>query len=623
MMYDTKEIITAIKSDNKELFCSYVERDNSILKLCFGRFPVLTLCYMYNSCKILKVYESQLIKIDDYILEKEPFELFYDFSKIAKKSLRVYVFEKNLISPLEMLAILNEGYILKKNYPLTPKTEKIKNNIARVYDLDHNQIIKQQGNLVYVRRKKVPFYKLISIGLMITFCLAFMIAFPIVSNIVDGLKGDGTIDNPIQVFNAEQFIDAINGYNGNIEIKNDIVINDFQNLGINYNGSIIGGGHTITVTNNNPSSIFGEFSGRIADCNIVINSIEGTVVNDLGLFARVNRGTIENVSIRLNSGNIIVESSKPNATDVLYISGFCVENNGTIKNSTFYTNISLTSNGSEAFFTGFVGNNSGRIDGATVVEGTTINTNLIDIAGIASLNSANAVITNCKNYGAFEQLSNRAQWVPAMSGIVYENRGTVSYCDNYGTIKATSTIDEGQAIVTGISLYNYSNISYCNNYASLTASTLNSDIRISGIASFNNGTISKSYSEGLLKGTISEGDVGTVVMTGIVVDNAGIIQNCISVIDYEVQAPNQITAGISALVMAHVLANTLIPSDNYISIDCYYLAKEAISTELAEYYYVDFFDNRKMRTGLYDERGGTTGVATLEDILSIKGEVLK
>lgn len=48
-----REIIEIIKRDDLIAFLSLSKNEN-LLNLSFGRFPILSLCYLYNAKKIVK-----------------------------------------------------------------------------------------------------------------------------------------------------------------------------------------------------------------------------------------------------------------------------------------------------------------------------------------------------------------------------------------------------------------------------------------------------------------------------------------------------------------------------------------------------------------------------------------
>ncbi|MEG1395268.1 MAG: hypothetical protein RSD04_05895, partial [Clostridia bacterium] len=68
----TKEILIAIKSDNAEAFGGYVSAKEN-LSICYGKFPILSLCYLFGSKKIIKLYENELLNITKYSKKDDDF----------------------------------------------------------------------------------------------------------------------------------------------------------------------------------------------------------------------------------------------------------------------------------------------------------------------------------------------------------------------------------------------------------------------------------------------------------------------------------------------------------------------------------------------------------------------
>ena len=65
----------AIKKDDCAAFAALSENDR-IGAYRYGRFPALSLMYLYKSKKLLKLYEEELIKVNDYTPVPEPVSAF-------------------------------------------------------------------------------------------------------------------------------------------------------------------------------------------------------------------------------------------------------------------------------------------------------------------------------------------------------------------------------------------------------------------------------------------------------------------------------------------------------------------------------------------------------------------
>ena len=101
-----RKIFEAVKLDDVKAFSSLV-KSNADLKIRYGRFPLLSVCYLYESYNILSKFETPMLLISSYEVFGEYIEIYQKFKKYAKKALRLYVFEYEIVQPVEMLAILD------------------------------------------------------------------------------------------------------------------------------------------------------------------------------------------------------------------------------------------------------------------------------------------------------------------------------------------------------------------------------------------------------------------------------------------------------------------------------------------------------------------------------------
>ena len=97
-------LFEAIKLDDLVTFSVLIENESDkIFSTSFGRFPMLSVCYLYNAKKIVTMYEDRLIKIGNFVRVYEPFEIYDKFIKLSKKSFRLYLNDDSTIYPIEML----------------------------------------------------------------------------------------------------------------------------------------------------------------------------------------------------------------------------------------------------------------------------------------------------------------------------------------------------------------------------------------------------------------------------------------------------------------------------------------------------------------------------------------
>ena len=127
------KLLDAIKKDDLKSF-SLLMPTNADLNLCYGRFPILSLLYLYSSFKILSKYEKFLMPIHNFRIVEERNELYKKFKTRAKKSIRLFSGEE-IIYPALMLGVLNERTILKHNFKFLYKNAEIVEKLKKIYKL--------------------------------------------------------------------------------------------------------------------------------------------------------------------------------------------------------------------------------------------------------------------------------------------------------------------------------------------------------------------------------------------------------------------------------------------------------------------------------------------------------
>ena len=126
------DVLEAIKKDRVSSFKHLVE-NRDYMSLCFGRFPILSLCYLWGSWNIVAKYEKQLASIKDYIFVEEDDASYAKLKKASKRALRLFVGEGKVIEPYEMLAVLESNIRLKRYLRKYPLDEKDYKRIERIY----------------------------------------------------------------------------------------------------------------------------------------------------------------------------------------------------------------------------------------------------------------------------------------------------------------------------------------------------------------------------------------------------------------------------------------------------------------------------------------------------------
>lgn len=460
-------LLNSIKSDDLALFSTHSKGNENI---CFGRFPLLTLCYLYQSKKIIKTHKDTLIKIKYYKEVDEPYEIYKKFSAIAKRNLRLYLSENSIVSPIEMLAILGKDRDVKKLYRFYSENrllnEKISKNLSKIYTISY-QKAKTTDKSIRISPKPLTatqkkFYKLSA-------CFAFTFVFLLCSCLMylNSTVGFGTSFNPYKIYNVNQFYSALSA-DGYYILCNDLTL-DTNPENVNFLGSFDGNGHTLHIKNLPTGGLVACNNGTFQNLNLSYGEFNTSTADSMSLFVDENNGTIDNVGIECKG---LTLACNKNSNDI-YISGFANKNKGTISNCNLKLESSISTSGSgECFINGIVGINNGTINNCDFVEGS-ITTADADVVGICTNNERGATILNCDNNASLTQTSALEEWSPNVAGIVHSNYGLIEKCINNGHLTAISNCEtsnaQGNILLGGISANNYHVHSYCLNRGNLTA----------------------------------------------------------------------------------------------------------------------------------------------------------
>lgn len=477
-----EKLFVAIKKDDVKSF-SLIMLSNSDINISFGRFPILSLLYLYGSYAILAKYEKFLLPIHNYNIVYEPYDAYLDLKKKAKKSIRLFAGSEEIIYPILMLAILDEREELNKNYKKLYKNAEINAILSKIYKINLNLDINQTDAGVTLPRKKMSlsqkFMVVASIFVLVLFSLFSVISIVIMKNV----NGLGTKNSPILVSSEKELVQAISKgkyykLTKDIEISESVALKDFK-------GSIDGDGHTITVTNRT-TSLFKKTSGTIKNLIVKVALENASISQNFAILAENNAGKLENVTI---SGEISILSY---VDDEAYFAGLTVTNDGTITGANVTLDVTIVNKrNTDAFFAGLVGVNNGKIENSKTTT-CKFSADTIDISGIATTN--NGEIVGVTNGAEVEQTSEK-EWHPHSSGVVINNYGTISNSSNLGKISSCSTLAVAltedttyYVFAAGIATQNYGKIENCTNSGQISGESKISKIYLSGIAGMNSAT---------------------------------------------------------------------------------------------------------------------------------------
>lgn len=667
MTESERELLYSIKKDNGALFKRLVSARRGLLSLSYGRFPVLSLCYLYNSKKIIADYEEILGKIDNYNVIDEDYESYRRFKKLAGRAIRLYANKAEPISPQEVLAVTDDVGRLKDNYGTFAQTERVRNNLSDVFRLKYEETVVQENGTIKCHKSKLGKLRLTVITVVVLIAFAFV---GISCGIWKGLTntfGDGSENAPINVFSGEQLLNFFSRGSGSVNIKNDIVIDtsflEAVDNTFDFGGTIDGGGYTLELYGG--EELFNTFSGTLKNITIKVAESSVSVARNAGFLFYTNQGTLNDVTFEftgdLSETAVNAEEGK---TSTAYFGLLSAFNYGIIKNCSATCNITLSGNGEgDAYFGTFAGFNSGTVDNCVLKEGSSIVADTVDVGSLVG-NNYGGTVSNCSSNAAISQTTDFSGWSPSMGGIASVNYGNISYCVNYGNIIADFNGKGTRCVphVGGISAYSFGAIANCKNTGNIEVAAsedVHTYIYVGGITGELNtvtnsyGTINSSYNSGAItakssyEGTVTDATTSKestlenlLFVGGVVGYSLGMVKSCGNVGKIEsdyydpsdaegavttdkfrgaviaaIYYPNTVQAGFAVISENSVAYLKNLYSDNYFLPDCnctngtaVVIATVFYPTELAyknEYSYNETADL------------GASGVGTLEELRTL------
>lgn len=530
------KVFEAIKSDNLKLFTSLM-LSKSDLNISFGRFPILSLCYLYRSEKILSKYEKYLANINKFEVVQEYFEIYKDFKKHAKKALRLYADSETIIFPIEMIAILDNRNLLKNKYKILFKNEEILNRLQKIYNLNQKiNIIATKESLV-CESKKLSLKQKVLAGFLAG-VLVVLSAFSFVSiSMINGLFGAGTASSPIYISNEEEFITALEKGERYYVLENDVTLSKLVSVD-KFSGTIEGNDHTLKLADNQPTALIQNLSGAVQNLNVEF-FVDGLVFSSsYSILATNLTGNVQNCSFlgqikaNLNTSNISAE----NVSD-LYVSVIAVESTGTISDSVVSLFADANNLGqTNAYISAFVGVNRGTISNSST-SNSKFESDTIDLAGIVAENYGS--ISNVVNNTELNQRSNK-EWNPNSAGICMINYGTINDSKNFANVSSESTrVDKTsvgipEVIASGIVCINYGTVSGARNEGAVSGIGDIANVLVGGIVASNSYSSEKNtnlVTLSLVDGCKSTGNIvakskqSTVSVGGVAAQNLAKVQN--------------------------------------------------------------------------------------------------
>ena len=412
-----------------------------------GRFPVLSLMYLYKSRALIAAYEQEYLKIGEYEVLNEPMEISSAFAARAGKCLRLYLNE--IVSPVEMLLILDRVKHLKRVYPLTKPTAAVKGRLKSIYAIKYALNVSFEGDNIIIDRHPLSYgekKKIATVCMCSALALTLAIVTPVTTIALMPPEGEVTRLSQIK-FNSDK----------EYTLKRDIVVPENYKIE-RVNCAIKGDNHKLIF---NKGASLGELYGKLSDVTIesygdaVFTAlsesaeIKGVTLNaNVGvtsgqataLVAYVNYGTIDGVTVNVRgSVNAIAQDGEddPAFGGIVGVNAFrSNQSYGKINNCTVnYSDFNLKGETSaNASFGGVAGVNNGYLTDCKVTGSIIADT--FDVAGICAVNGG--LLSGDTNEADISQTSNETAWNPIACGIVLTNTYAVENCENKGKISSLS-----------------------------------------------------------------------------------------------------------------------------------------------------------------------------------------
>jgi len=438
---------------------------DSVMAYRLGRFPILSLLYLYKSRWIIAKYEEKLLQLAYFEELKEPVEISKKFAGKAGKCLRLYFDE--IVSPLEMLLILDDTSRLKRLFPMAKPSSGVKGRLKAIYSIKYSLNVKFEGNSIVLDRRPLSYRekrKLFTICLSALLIVAIVVGVPVttVSLIPKPIEGEVYELSQIDFNSSKQYT-----------LKNDITIPEGYSCE-KISCEIVGGGKKLIVKE---GASLGELNGKLSGLTIESSGepiftsiteyaeIKNSTLNvkadistddSTALFALTNYGTIDGLTVNVSGKiNAVAPEVEPDDDEVVEhtVGGIIWKNDykynasfengyvwGVIQNcSVNYSNFELSGEtGANAEFAGITAINNGTVRDCTV--GGKITSDTFDVAGACIEN--NRLLSNVVNNADISQSSSDTDWNPIVAGIVINNAYAVDSCKNAGKILSVSTCGE-------------------------------------------------------------------------------------------------------------------------------------------------------------------------------------
>lgn len=474
-------LLDLIKKDQEQEFTQIIEK-NRAYNIRFGRFPLLSLFYMYDSKKLIKKYKNRLFKLNEFIEEIEISQIYIDFKNLTKRCLRLYQ-NNDIITPYDILLLKGDNIEFLdtyKNGSITIEQFSRLNKVSKI--ITGNEIQFKENKIILPKRKLVKRIKkfIVSSFLIIVISLALSLYVGIIcitnnkqikktgiiinnqNMLVEALKLDNTLKFSIgrdfvldmSRWNTQDLNFDLNGNNHKITLKGNLITPFFENLNTTLEN------FTFIIENQKLKTSFINKiteNGKLVNCKFYfLNVSADEIMDNFSLITQYNGGLMQNLKMEI-SGNFTAINEK--STSAKYIQLFAGDNLGIIDGIELKENLNISGiSFVDYIYSSINAINNHQISNILIKESNLI-TSTIDVAGVCAINYR--LIENCNIDLDIVNSNGASQWSPNVSGVTLKNYSVIKNAKYDGEINVTSKTSNGNILVAGISIDNAMQISNC------------------------------------------------------------------------------------------------------------------------------------------------------------------
>ena len=516
-----------VKDDVKRFGEVYSE----FLGVVFGRFPLLSLLYLYGAKRIVKRYFADLVKERPRDRREPILAAEERFRKVAGKALRFFLavenpspvknaksFDEREVSPLEMLAVLGKGRELKKLFRVYPGAPRYVPSIHRIYLARVGEGVSVKDNEITLPAERLSYEQKRMRSSLAWIFLAVGVFFTVVTVTLSVLFGLGNDHVYYKARSGTALANAM-GQNMSVFLKKDV---ELSYTADRFGRQMEGDGHVVRLS----KPFAKNFSGNMRNVIFVLSSdFEGDAV------ILCNTGTLTNV--RVVAEGLVKEKGDQESVGLL-----TSVNKGTVEGCYAVYSITFTGEGgSNCFFAPIAGSNEGVIHDCRS-DGTITATN-VDVAGVVGKNEKEGKVLDCTVSLEAVQNGDIEGWNPNVAGVVVQNEGTVFGCVVTGSVTSVlegplleEDVTPASALAGGIVCENEGSVKNCVNQSIVKALSTNGGAKGAGIAVQNVGEIvdcecnEEIYAQ-LLGSELKGAEQGVYAYAaGIACINVGNVDNC-------------------------------------------------------------------------------------------------